>query len=75
MTKEMVHADLKLFSSVRNERGFTLVYPPRLFDELPDGALSDMVGMIRESLRGGGSLRVVYDNNTNYIGFFANSYR
>ncbi len=53
---------------------FICVYPPDLYDKMPKKAFSDLVGL-SESIRGGGSLRIIYDGNTNYIGFFAQSYK
>jgi hypothetical protein len=53
-------------------REFRYVYPPNLYDKIPSKAFSDMVG-VSESNNGGGSLRIIYDSNTNYIGFFAES--
>ena len=75
MTQQMIQADLNLLAGVTERGEFSWVYPQDLFDELPAESFSDMVAMIRESTIGGGSLEILYDSNTNYLGFLAASFR
>jgi len=75
LTDGQIQAIKHLMEVTRNRGRFVRVYPLDLFDKLPAKAYSDVVGMIRESTVGGGSLTVIYDSNTNYIGFLAESYK
>lgn len=68
-----INDDKALMMSVNKNREFVYVYPPNLYDKIPSKAFSDMVGVSESN--GGASLRIIYDSNTNYIGFFAESYK
>lgn len=74
MTKAMLEADKNVLATQKREGRFVYVYPIDLFDRIPNEAFFDMIGMIKESTIGGGSLQIIYDSNTNYIGFFGCSY-
>ena len=75
MTEGMIKADKNLIEVFHRKGGFVYVFPSNLYDKLPDKAYSDMVGLIREASDGDGSLEIIYDSNTNYIGFLANAYK
>jgi hypothetical protein len=75
LTEGQIQAAKNVIEVTRKEGGFVRVYPIDLLDKMPANGYSDMIGMIRESTIGGGSLTVIYDSNTNYIGFLAASYK
>ncbi len=74
-TEVQIQAAKDVIEAYRKPPGFVCVYPSDLLDKMPANGYSDMIGMILESTIGGGSLTVIYDSNTNYIGFLAESYK
>ena len=76
LTHDEIQNDQSLIEIMRKARGgFVFVYPQDLYRKLPSTVYSDMVGIFRETTAGGGSLRVIYDDKTNYIGFCADAYQ
>jgi hypothetical protein len=71
MTELMIQDEKNTIAFHKRGNTFVYVYPPNLYDKLPSKTLYDMLGIIKEASEGDGSLSIIYDSNTNYIGFSA----
>ena len=71
VTPLMIRADTKLISDFRSSHKFMRVYPPDLYEKMPQGALTEDIGFVEETANGNGGVGVFYDSKTNYIGFMS----
>jgi hypothetical protein len=73
VTDATLKADKDLASLSRRDHRYCRVYPSELLDNMPAGALTEMIGIVAEASDGNGSVSVFYDSHTNYIGFMSDA--
>jgi hypothetical protein len=72
ITSQMLKADKKLISFLKENHRYIRVYPVDLYDKMPPGTLGEGVA-VSEGSEGNGSVSIFYDSQMPYIGFMGES--